>query len=113
MRVPVTIEQHDGTLNSRGQPDQADANWDSVGTGWANIQALSGGEIERARMHVADATHTAEIRWRSDVALTPEMRLKRRDTSKVLHIGRVYNADERNAKWVLTLVETQVGSADT
>jgi head-tail adaptor len=112
-RIPVTIQAHNGTLNNRGQLDQAESNWTSLGTAWVSIEELSGGEVERARMHVADATHTAEMPWRSDIALTPAMRLKRRDTHKVLHIGRVDNAGQRNAKWSLVLVETQVGSADT
>lgn len=113
LRVPVIIQQHDGTLNSRGQLDQAAANWSDLGNAWANIEDLAGGELEIARMHVADATHSAEIRWRSDVALTPAMRLKHRDSGKIFHIGQVHNADQRNHKWRLTLVETQVGSADT
>lgn len=112
LRVPITIERHDGTLNARGQLDQASANWDSQGNGWAAIESLAGGELERARMHVADATHRADLRWRSDVTITPEDRLKRRDTSKVYHIGMVHNVDERNQKVQLLLVETQVGSAD-
>lgn len=113
LRVPVVIQSHDGTRNARGQLDQAAANWADLGNAWANIEDLSGGELELARMHVADATHSAEIRWRSDVSLTPAMRLKNRGTGKVYHIGMVHNADQRNHKWRLTLVETLVGSADT
>ena len=112
LRIPVTIQQHDGTKNNRGQLDQAAANWDAIGTGWMSLAMLGGGELERARMHVADATHTAELRYQSDVVLTPLHRLKRRDTNAILHIGRVHDWDAKHAKWLLTLVEVQSGTAD-
>lgn len=66
---------------------------------WGSIRPLSGGELERAAKIVASTTHAVELRYTTSFVLSPEHRIRIKGTTRVLHIGRILNVDERNRKW--------------
>lgn len=62
---------------------------------WMSIRQLSGRELERASMLVAEATHMLTMRW--EAGITP-VKMRGRFNGRYFHFGHVNNVDERNIK---------------
>lgn len=91
MRHRVSVEQRTQTgVSDCGDPTYA---WVSLGTRWAEVVPLGGGESVRGRYVQAIVSHSVRMRYWSQV--TSECRLVHR--SRYLNIVRVLNVDERNA----------------
>lgn len=78
LRRQVQIQQRNSTQDSFGQRVQT---WATVATTWADIQPLSGRELETAQAVRSEVTHTVVIRYRPGV--TAAMR--------VVYQGRYFN----------------------
>lgn len=68
------------------------ASWTTSETIWANVEPLSGQELERAQQVAAEVTHQVTCRYRS--TLTRKNRIK--FGTRYFDINAVMNAGERN-----------------
>lgn len=76
--------------------------WTTLASVWANISPLTGRELYTAGHQESRVTHKVTMRWRKDLAITPDMRLLYNE--RVLNIRAVINEGERN-QYAILLVE--------
>lgn len=97
LRHRVALEKR-STTNTLGQVTES---WGTEAVLWAQVTPLSGRELERARMVVADATHEVTIRFRERVTARDRFIHDNRE----LNIESVRNIDERKQWLVCICVE--------
>lgn len=103
LRHQVTIQQQTQTATAYGGYSET---WTDVATVWAHIKPLYGRERWHGDQVESDVTHQITIRYRSDVTVSPQMRVLY--GSRVFKIISVINPEERNELLVLECVEENV-----
>ncbi len=93
----VALEKK-STTTIRGVTTEA---WGTEQVLWAQIEPLTGRELERARMVVANATHKVTMRYWPGISSRDRLVFDNR----TFNIEAVLNVDERNRELVLTCVE--------
>ena len=96
-RVAVQIEQS----TSDGAGGYA-LTWTTLAMVWADISPVTGSEKFTAGHLEGHVSHKVKIRWRSDLAITTDMRILY--NARAFNIRAVMNEDELN-QWALLLVE--------
>jgi SPP1 family predicted phage head-tail adaptor len=96
LRKQVSIQSETKTPDNAGGYTLA---WTTLATVWANITPISGKEVFAAGHLEGHATHKVTIRWRSDLVLTPDMRLSY--NSRTFNIRAVLNRGEENKQFLL------------
>lgn len=99
LRKQITIQAETPTGDGAGGYALA---WMNIASAWADITPLSGNEVFTAQHLEGHATHRVTMRYRSDIAITTDMRIIY--NSRVFNIRSVLNIDERN-QWTEMLVE--------
>ena len=97
LRHRVTLEQR-ANQRTRGIVTET---WGAEQVLWANVEPLTGRELERARTVVANATHKVTMRYRSSITARSRLVFDNR----ILNIEAVRNVDERNRELILTCVD--------
>ena len=87
LRRRITIQQRSSeTADSFGQ---ASTSWTDVVSTWADIQPMSGRELQAAQAQQSEVTHQVEIRYRAGVL--PRMRVSYQtrvfDIQSVIDVG--------------------------
>ncbi|MFA4994219.1 MAG: phage head closure protein [Bdellovibrionales bacterium] len=100
LRKKVSIQTESKTPDNAGGYTLA---WTTLATVWANITPISGKEVFAAGHLEGRATHKVTIRWRGDIALTPDMRLSY--NSRAFNIRAVLNKGEENKHFLLYVEE--------
>lgn len=99
LRHSVNLEAPaQGAQDTHGQPPEG---WEPVGETYAQIEPLSGRELEIARQVQARVSHRITIRHLAGVS--PRMRV--RYGTRIFEILSVTNQDERDRTTVLMAVE--------
>ena len=76
--------------------------WTTLATVWANIKPSTAKELVASGHIESHVTHTITVRWRRDIAITPDMRVLYQ--SRTFAIRGVVNPNESN-KWTVLLAE--------
>jgi SPP1 family predicted phage head-tail adaptor len=76
--------------------------WTTVATMWGDISPLNGNEIYTAQHLEGHVTHRITLRYRSDIAITSNMRAVY--NNRTFNIRSIFNTDERN-QWQELLAE--------
>ena len=71
-RHPILIQAKNGQNDALGQTQMV---WGSFLSTWAKVEQLSGSEILAATAEHSEKIAKFSIRWRSDVAILPTMRI--------------------------------------
>jgi SPP1 family predicted phage head-tail adaptor len=100
LRKQIAIQQERQTADNAGGYALA---WATIATVWGEIVPASGSEIYTAGHLEGRVTHKVNMRWRSDLAITTDMRLLYNMRS--FNIRSVINTDERNQYAVLLVEE--------
>lgn len=98
LRHKITLQTPPTGTGTRGERT---GSWSDVATVRAQIEQLSGDEIEQAHQLVANATHRVTIRYTANI--TPEHRVK--FGSRYLYVGAVNDIENLNRLIVLTCRE--------
>lgn len=102
LRHRVAIQAKASTYDSRGQNS---ASWSTSTTVWAQIETLTGKELEQARKNYADATHRVTMRYLSAATLTTKNRLL--FGSRALNIGSINKVDQVSESLIVICGEDQ------
>jgi SPP1 family predicted phage head-tail adaptor len=100
LRKQVTIEAETPTADGGGGYALA---WTNVATMWAQIVPLSGSKPYIDGHLESHVTHRITIRWRSDIAVTADMRVIY--GCQLFNIRAVLNRNEENHWWDLMVEE--------
>jgi SPP1 family predicted phage head-tail adaptor len=95
LRERWVIESPGSSQDARGQPLSTD--WSAIATVWADVQPLSGAEVQHALAITPTATHRVSLRYLD--GLRPSVRLRR--GSRVLHVESVVSDARR--RWATLL----------
>lgn len=94
LRRRVKLQRRSTKLDSFGQRQES---WSDVADVWADINPLSGRELEAAQAVVSATTHEITIRWRPDVT----------SAHRIVYRGRLFNIlsalDENTQRRLLVL----------
>ena len=93
--------QKPGTQDSRTDEGEPVSGWDTYGTEWVSIESLSGEEVLRGVVPVAEATHRVKMRYRPDVNTAHRLLFG----TRILEINHVDNVKEANRELWLTCKE--------
>jgi SPP1 family predicted phage head-tail adaptor len=99
LRKQVAIQQEQQTSDNAGGYALA---WITLATVWADINPVSGNKIYVSEHLEGHVTHRVMMRWRSDLAITADMRLVY--NNRAFNIRAVMNQDESN-QYATLLVE--------
>lgn len=77
--------------------------WTDTATVWGSLEPLSGRELLQAQQVQSRVTHKSRLRYRSDVTVTPAMRIKK--GTRTFNVQEVRNVEERNVYLDLMLEE--------
>lgn len=95
LRHRVTIKRPSEVQNATGEIVPT---WVNVATVWASVEAVSGGELLKADIAVAEGTVRVRMRYVDDV--TPECRIiVLTDGDRILEIVHINNVHGRNAEY--------------
>lgn len=100
LRKQVTIQAETSTPDGAGGYT---VGWTNVATVWADIKPLSGNEPFVAGHLEGHVTHRVTMRYRTDIAVTTDMRLLY--GARLFNIRAVMNTDEQNHWWELLVEE--------
>lgn len=107
LNVLVTLLAFDGTTNSADEElrDVA-ANYDSLGTRWANWKTRAGSERFASDITQAGHSHRVILRFDSVTrTLTQQHRIQK--DSRTFNIDAVSNEDEQNKYMILDVTESK------
>jgi SPP1 family predicted phage head-tail adaptor len=99
LRKQVAVQAEQQTPDGAGGYALA---WTTLASVWADIAPASGNEVFAAGHLEGHVTHKITMRWRSDLAITSDMRLLY--NNRAFNIRAVMNKDESN-QWATLLVE--------
>ncbi|HEU0118812.1 MAG TPA: phage head closure protein [Alphaproteobacteria bacterium] len=100
LRKQVIIQQEAQTPDGAGGYSLS---WTNVATVWAEITPASGREVYTAQHLEGHVTHHIYMRYRSDIAVTTDMRVLY--GARSFNIRSVMNYDERNQRLELLVEE--------
>ncbi len=102
LRKQLALQSEQSTPDGAGGYALA---WVTLATFWGDITPLSGNEIYTSGHLEGHVTHKITTRWRTDPAITTDMRLVY--TNRAFNIRAVLNDGENN-QWAHILVEEGV-----
>ena len=97
-RQRIEIQSATVTANEFGEQEQS---WNTDSTEWAQIEPLSGREIEYAKALVAEVTHKVSLRYRSGVTVSQRVKFG----SRLFDINAAINVEELNIELQLLCAE--------
>lgn len=103
LRKRIEIQQRSSAQDEYGQQLTS---WATLLTSWAQIEPVSGAQLDRARSIYNETSHRVTLRWRAQLN-----DIKQVGSYRVLYAGRVFdvgasmNQDERNRTVVLLCAE--------
>ena len=99
LRKRIEIQQRSSAQDEYGQQLTS---WGTLLTTWAQIEPISGAQLDRARSIYNETSHKVTVRWRAQLN-----DIRRVGSYRVLYAGRIFdvgasmNLDERNRTVVL------------
>lgn len=100
MRKRLVIQDPQRTTDAIGG---GSTTWSNVKTVWGEVKPASGREVYHGQQLEMRVTHKIKIRYRSDVSLSPKMRILL--GSRVFNIRLIINEDERGDYWKILAEE--------
>lgn len=103
LRKRIELQQRSGAQDEYGQQLTG---WTLLFTTWAQIEPMSGAQLDRARSIYNETSHRVTLRWRAQLN-----DIRQVGSYRVVYAGRIFdvgasmNLDERNRTVVLLCAE--------